>query len=155
MSRIGVFVSFNIEHDGELYERLLAESKKPTSGFAVLGGSERLAATGAWSEKARQRIRDADQVIVICSEHTGASTQASAELCIAQEEQIPYFLLWGRREFMCTKPAGAKPADGMYSWTPQILRDRITVTCRESSENSTAERVHGATRKGVIPGEPR
>ncbi len=148
MSKIHVFVSFDIEHDGELYELLLAQSGTPSSGFAVLGGSERLSATDVWSERVRCRIREADQVIVICGEHTGASISVSAELRIAQEERTPYFLLWGRREIMCTKPIGAKPAEGMYSWTRQILQDQMTCTLRKARDDATTETVLDAMRKG-------
>ena len=148
MSKLHIFVSFDIEHDGELYERLLAQSTTPSSGFAVLGGSERLTATDVWSERVRRRIREADQVIVICGEHTGASTGVSAELRIAQQERTPYFLLWGRREIMCTKPIGAKSAEGMYSWTRQILQDQMTLTLRKARADATTETVRDATRQG-------
>jgi hypothetical protein len=114
----------------------------------VSGSSERLSATDVWSERVRRRIREADQVIVICGEHTEASTRVSAELRIAQEERTPYFLLWGRREIMCTKPIGAKPAEGMYSWTRQILQDQITLTCRKAGADATAQAVRAATRRG-------
>ena len=79
----------------------LPQSRTPSSGFAVLGRySERLTATDLWSERVRRRIREADQVIVICGEHTEASTGVSAELRIAQQERTPYFLLRDRREIM-------------------------------------------------------
>jgi hypothetical protein len=96
----------------------------------------------------RRRIREADQVIVICGEHTGASMGVSAELRIAQQERAPYFLLWGRREIMCTKPIGAKSAEGMYSWTRQILQDQMTLTLRRARADATTETVRDATRKG-------
>jgi hypothetical protein len=72
-SKVHIFASFDIEHDGELYELLLAQSRTQSSGFAVLGGSERGTATDVCSERVRRRIRQADQVIVICGEHTEAS----------------------------------------------------------------------------------
>jgi len=148
MSRLHVFVSFDMEHDGELYELLLAQSRAPSSGFAVLGGSERSTATDVGSERARRLIGEADQVIVICGEHTEASIAVSAELRIAQQERTPYFLLWGRREIMCTKPIGAKPAEGMYSWTRQILQDQIMITSRRTGADVAAEIQRNATRKG-------
>ena len=139
VSKVQVFVSFDIEHDGELFKLLLAESEAPSSSFEVLSGSERLAPTEIWSESARRWIRKVDQMIVICGEHTESSPRVSGELRIAQEEQTPYFLLWGRRETMCTKPVGAKSLDGMYSWTQQILHDQITVTSRRISADAAAE----------------
>ena len=147
MRKIHVFVSFDIEHDGELYELLLEQSRSPSSGFAVLGGSERSTVTDVGSERVRRRIREADQVIVICGEHTEGSTCVGAELLIAQQERIPYFLLWGRREIMCTKPIGAKPLEGMYNWTRQILQDQIAFTSRKAESDAAAETVRDATRK--------
>jgi hypothetical protein len=148
MSKVHVFVSFDIEHDGELYERLLAQSRIPSSGFAVLGGSERSTATDVWSERLRRRIRGADAMIVICGEHTESSTRVHTEIRIAQEERTPYFLLWGRREIMCTKPVGAKSAEGMYSWTRQIVQDQITLASRKAGADATVETARHATRNG-------
>jgi len=147
MSKTDIFVSFDIDHDGELYELLLAESTGPGAGFAVSGGSERSVDVDSWRESARQRIREADQVIVICGEHTETSISVSAELRIAQEERIPYLLLWGRREIMCTKPIGAKPAEGMYSWTQQILQDQLDFIQRNAAADAKAEAVLEATPK--------
>ena len=148
MSKVHVFVSFDVEHDRELYKLLLAQSRSPGFDFAVLGGSERGTATDVCSESVRRRIREADQVIVICGEHTDASLRMSAELRIAQEERTPYFLLWGRREIMCTKPVGAKPGEGMYSWTQQFLQEQITLTSRRTGADVAAEIQRNAIRKG-------
>jgi hypothetical protein len=148
MSKLHVFVSFDVEHDAELYELLLAQSQTPTAGFSVSGGSARPTFADLGSDSLRGRIREADQVIVICGEHTKSSTSVGDELRIAQEEQTPYFLLWGRRDSMCTKPIGAKPAEGMYSWTPQILESQITLTVRKANADAAAETARNAPRKG-------
>jgi hypothetical protein len=142
-----VFVSFDVENDGELYELLLAQSRSPSSGFAVSGSSELSSDTEVGRERVRRRIREVDQVIVICGKHTEDSTRMSAELLIAQEEQRPYFLLWGRREIMCTKPIGAKPADGMYSWTGPVLQDQIALTLRKVRTDAATETIRDAARK--------
>ena len=147
MSTIQVFVSFDVEHDKELYERLLAQSRAPGSGFSVLGGSERSTPTDVSNVRVRRRISEADQVIVICGEHTEASERVSAELRIAQEDGTPHFLLWGRREVMCTKPIGAKPAEGMYNWTRQILQDQIALAVRSTRTDSTVDSLRRAVRK--------
>jgi hypothetical protein len=137
--KVRVFVSFDPEHDAPLYEQLLAQSRTPGSGFVVLGGSECSVGADVGFERVRRRVREADQVIVICSEHTGSSTRVTHELLIAQEEGTPYFLLWGRRERMCTKPVGAKPSEGMYSWTWQVLWDQISLTHRRAEADAAAE----------------
>lgn len=146
MSRVRVFVSFDIEHDAELFARLRTQSRG--AGFAVLAGSEPESAANVWNERVRLRIREADQVIVICSQHTEASANVSIELRIAQEERRPYFLLWGRREIMCTKPIGARSAEGMYSWTQQILQDQIAFISRNTRADAMAEALRSATRRG-------
>jgi hypothetical protein len=151
MSKTNVFISFDTDHDGELYELLLAQSRASCSGFGVSSGSDRLPRTvvgSEGSESVRCQIREADQVIVICGEHTEASVRVSAELRIAHEERTPYFLLWGRRDIMCTKPIGAKPSDGMYSWTRQILQDQIAFTLRNARADAKAETLRNAARKG-------
>jgi hypothetical protein len=148
VSKIQIFVSFDIEHDGELFKLLLAQSGDSSPGFEVLGGSERLTSADVWSESVRRRIRKADQMIVICGEHTGSSPSVSAELRIAREEQTPYFLLWGRREIMCTKPIGAKSTEGMYNWTRQILQDQITFTSRRIGADVAAEIQRNSNRQG-------
>jgi len=130
MTAVRVFMSFDLSCDEDLKERLLGESLNSLSGFEVVGCSEPAELTDSWRERVRHRIGLADEVIFICGEHTEESVQVSAEIRIAQEEQKPYFLLWGRREAMCTKPIGAKPSEGMYCWTSSILRDQIAVTLR-------------------------
>jgi hypothetical protein len=146
MSTIRVFVSFDIEHDGELYELLLAQSRTADFGFRVVGGSERSSAADVSGDRLRRRIREADQMIVICGEHTGNSANASAERSIAEQEGTPYFLLWGRREMMCTKPVGAKSAEGMYSWTHQILQEQIARALRGARADASAENLRNTTR---------
>ena len=122
---VRVFVSFDTEHDEHLYELLLEQSRLAASGFEVLGCSACLREGRLGSGILRQQIREADQVIVICGAHTGNSPSVAAELRIAREERKPHFLLWGRRAIMCTKPRGAETAEGMYSWTPEILQERV------------------------------
>jgi hypothetical protein len=145
MNPIQVFVSFDIEHDRGLFEELRSQSS--SSGFAVSGGSERHTATDVWNERSRRRIRDADQVIFICSEHTEASASMSTEIRIAQQEQTPYFLLWGRREIMCTKPVGAKSTEGMYIWSPSVLQDQIAITSRSNRTGEIAETLRSSWKR--------
>jgi hypothetical protein len=130
--RIRIFVCFDLDHDTDLQEQLVEQSSLPISRFEISGRSEGRVVTQLWAENVRRQICEADQVIVICGEHTGESNAVSAELRIAQEEHRPYFLLWGRREVMCTKPAAARPADGMYSWTREILHSQMTQTLRKA-----------------------
>jgi len=145
MNQTQIFVSFDIEHDRELFEALRSQSS--SFGFAVLGCSERHTATDVWNDRARRRIRKADQVIFICSEHTEASASMSTEIRIAQQEGTPYFLLWGRPEIMCTKPVGAKSAEGMYMWSPQVLQDQIAIASRSTQTGEIAQTLRNSWKR--------
>jgi len=142
VSQSRVYVSFDVDHDRELYERLLAQARGSSfcvSGESELGESGFVPTSDLWNERARQRIREADQMIVICGEHSEASVCMSAEIRIAQEEQTPYFLLWGRGGAMCKKPVGAKSAEGMYKWTRGNLEDQVAIGSRRSRTLTTVE----------------
>jgi hypothetical protein len=119
-----VFLSFDLEHDQDLHDRLLAEAGGRTS-FAISDQSEDGAITRSWTERARKRISASDELVIICGEHSHKSSRMSAELRIAQEMRKPYVLLWGRRQQMCKKPKAARSSDGMYMWAPGVLEDQI------------------------------
>jgi hypothetical protein len=140
MPNVRVFMSFDPDNDADLRDLLLEQSRKQCSGFEISARSEDAVMTDRWDQKVRRQISAADEVIVICGEHTGSSVRVSAELRIAQEEQKPYFLLWGRRERMCTRPVGSKRDDTMYSWTWEILQEQIVATLRNAEPREVADR---------------
>jgi hypothetical protein len=143
VSQARVYVSFDIEHDRELFERLLAESER--SSFSVQGKSEleHAFAADAWATRLRRRIGEADEMIVICGEHTDASQCMRIELRIAQEEHTPYFLLWGRRGSMCTKPIGAKSDEGMYKWTRENVENQVAIALRRPRSSAAVGSGYG------------
>jgi len=140
LSHVQIFTSYDVEHDADLHDALLTQSRSRYSRFEILGGSEGGEMTPRWEAKVRRRIQQADEVIVICGEHTEASKRVSAELRIAREERKAYVLLWGRRESMCTKPIGARPDDGIYKWTWDILQDQLTSRLRNARSLQVAAR---------------
>ena len=127
MHPIRVFASFDRDCDGDLRERLLAQSRSSDSPFEVADWSGNGAASSAANlgESLRERIDQVDALIVLCGEHTASSIAMSLELRTAQDQSKPYFLIRGRRELSCTMPVGAKPEDSMYTWIWQILKLRI------------------------------
>jgi hypothetical protein len=127
-----LFVSFDVDHDKDLVARIVEQSRRGGSGFTVSARSERGEISDRWCQSARTRIRDADEFVSICGEHTGDSLRMNTELGIAQEEGKPYFLLWGRRERMCSMPARAGRTACMYSWTWEILIQQISMTLRNA-----------------------
>jgi hypothetical protein len=133
-----VFVSFDLDHDRDLHERLREQAGRQLD-FAVSGCSEAGEMTGSWSARARSRISASDEVVVICGEHTDQASRVSAELRIAREEHKPYVLLWGRRERMCKKPTGTRPDDGVYSWTAEILQRQLRIELRRNEPPAVPE----------------
>lgn len=146
--RIRIFVSYDREHDEDLHDRLVEQASKRTSGFEISARSRARPPTDFWDEDLRRDIHEADEVIVICGEHSDCSGRMGAELRITQEEERPYFLLWGRRELMCTRPATAQPKDSMYSWTKEILNQQILNLRRTDHSNEQAARLR---RTKAIP----
>jgi hypothetical protein len=64
-------------------------------------------------------------VAVICGQHTDTATGVSAEVTIAQEEGVDYFLLAGRAAGGNKKPTAAKSTDKLYAWTWENLKKLI------------------------------
>jgi hypothetical protein len=150
MPDVRIFLSFDLEHDGDLWAAMLEQSHKTGSGFRISARSEARQMSDLWEQQQRCQIRDADEVIVVCGAHTADSVRMSAELRIVQEEEKPYFLLWGRREIMCTRPTGARPRDSMYSWTPDILRTQIAYTLRKDRPIEALK----SFKRGLAPPDP-
>lgn len=132
MNRTRIFVSFDRENDADLSELLDAQSRRPGSTFEISKGPDRKFSHPGWNADIRLEIQAADEIVVICGEHTDESLRVSLELAIAQDENKPYMLLWGRRDKMCKKPDGARNGDAMYSWTREILESQISSTLRDS-----------------------
>lgn len=125
MAKKRVFTSFDFDHDEDLRNLLVGQSKNPDSPFEMADWSVKEPMVGDWKEKVRTRIRSVDQMIVICGEYTQNATGVSVEVRIAQEESKPYFLLHGRKNKTCTKPKAAKSTDKMYDWTWENLKKLI------------------------------
>jgi hypothetical protein len=120
-----VFTSFDYDHDEDLRVMLVGQAKNPDTPFELADWSVKERMTGDWREKVRSRIRQVDQVLVICGEYTHIATGVGVELKIAQEEKKPYFLLRGRSTKTCTKPTTALPSDKIYKWTWDNLKSLI------------------------------
>ena len=91
MAKKRTFISFDYDHDLDLKNLLVGQSKNPDSPFEIADFSIKEPLSGDWKQKARTRIKGCDVVVVICGEHTDRAAGVSAELAIAQEERVPYF----------------------------------------------------------------
>jgi hypothetical protein len=140
MSDVRVHMSFDLTHDRDLHDRLVAQSRSGST-FAIASRSEPGEMNEAWAARVRGHIADCDEVLVICGEYTDRSPHVSAELKIAQEEKKPYVLLWGRRDSMCKKPRSARIDDGMYKWTADALERLLAAVLRRSREKDVPARL--------------
>ena len=116
------FISFDYDHDKDLKECLVGQARNPDSPFEITDMSIKEPIDYKWKEKARQRIKSCDVVVVLCGEHTDTASGVAAELTIAKEECVPYFLLKGHPDSYCARPANCYSSDKMYRWSWDNLK---------------------------------
>ncbi len=121
MTKKRTFISFDYDNDEDLKNLLVGQSRNEDSPFEITDMSIKEASSD-WKDKARTRIKGCDVVVVICGEKTDRASGVSIELEIAQDEDIDYFLLWGRSGKTCVKPNSAKISDKIYNWTWENLK---------------------------------
>ena len=112
------FVSFDYDHDNDLYGDLVEQSRRPDSPFRITDWSIPSAVHDSlWKWEARKRIDQVDVVIFICGVNTHSARGVEAEMSITQSAGKRYFLLKGRRRHTCSKPKNARLADTIQPWT--------------------------------------
>ena len=124
-SKKRVFISFDIDNDEGTKTMLAGQAKLPDSPFDFTDASVKYHLTGDWKDKVKRRMDNVDQVIVLCGQKTHTASGVAAELEIAQEKKVPYFLLTAYSDKTCTKPTTAKSGDKMYDWTWDNLKKLI------------------------------
>ena len=122
MKKQKVFISFDYDHDSDIKGSLVAQARNDDSPFEIIDMSIKEAIDSNWKYYARRRIKSCDCVIVLCGEYTASAKGVTAELTIAQEEGVPYFLLCGRNDKFIQKPIGARASDKVYNWTWDNLK---------------------------------
>lgn len=122
--KVPVYISFDYDHDETLKVFLMGQAKLEDSPFFIEDVSIKEATTD-WKEKARKRIKGADQVAVICGKHTDTATGVNAEIEIARGEKTPYFLLAGYKDGGYKKPTAALETDKVYKWEWENLKKLI------------------------------
>lgn len=125
MAKKKVFISFDYDHDEILKTFLVGQAKLEDSPFELADWSIKEHIDEKWKEKARARIKQVDMVAVICGSNTNTATGVSAEIKIAQEEKVPYFLLAGYKDKTNVKPTAALASDKLYTWTWDNLKALI------------------------------
>jgi len=104
---------------------LAGQAKLDDSPFDFKDASVKGHLTGDWKDKVRNRMRNIDVVIFLCGEHTHQASGVDAELKIAQDKDMNYFLLAAYSDKTCKKPKPAKSTDKVYNWTWPNLKTLI------------------------------
>jgi hypothetical protein len=125
MNKTRVFISFDYDNDADIKNLLVGQSRNEDSPFSIVDMSIKEPINYNWKENARKRIKSCDVVAVLCGEKTNTATGVSAEMRIAQEEHVPYFLLSGRPNGNVVRPLAAKNSDKLYKWSWDILKALI------------------------------
>ena len=123
-TKVPVFISFDYDHDDDLKVLLVGQAKNEDSPFFIEDWSIKEASTD-WRDRAKARIKRADQVIVICGKHTDTATGVNVEVRLAREVGTPYFLLAGYADGGNKKPTAALDEDKLYKWTWDNLKALI------------------------------
>jgi hypothetical protein len=119
-----VFISFDYDHDSDLRVMLSGQGKRKNAPFAIADWSIKEESRG-WKAEARKRIRLSDIVIVICGLYTHQAAGVATEVAIARDEDVPVYLLKGRKSGWARKPRGCF-WDTMNDWTHENLRTITT-----------------------------
>ena len=110
-----VFISFDFDQDRALRDLLVGQSKNPGSPFEVIDSSLHEAAPEKnWPDKAREKIKAADIVIVIVGALTCHAKGVQEEVKIARELNKKIVQLIGHKDQACPRVPNAGI---LYRWT--------------------------------------
>jgi hypothetical protein len=123
-NKIPVYVSFDYDHDATLKELLVGQAKNDDSPFFIEDWSIKDPSSD-WKDKAKSRIKRANQVIVLCGKHVDTATGVNVEIRLAREVATPYFLLAGNSDGGNKTPTAALSTDKLYRWTWDNLKTLI------------------------------
>ena len=116
-----VYISFDYHHDHDLKENFVTQFELHGLPLKIVDYSIKEEISENWKKKARERLRQVDFMIVICGQNTHTAAGVSAEITIAQEERIPYYLLAGRQSYS-TRPRTARTTDKLHEWKWSYLK---------------------------------
>ncbi len=121
MAKTRVFVSYDYEHDSDLKDTLIAQSKLPDSPFSINDLSLREKVSD-WQQKARAAIEKCDVFVALLGNYAHQATGVRREVKMAR--QI------GKRRFQLRKRGhNPKPLEGageVVAWKWKNLKKWLT-----------------------------
>ena len=116
-----VFISFDYDHDVSQKNLLVGQSRLDDSPFEISDVSIKQEETD-WVNKARQKIRNADVVIILCGYYTDTARGVDTELRLAREVGTKYYFLRAYNDKTPYKPKSAYSFEKVYDWTWDNLK---------------------------------
>lgn len=116
-----VFISFDYDHDISQKNLLVGQSRLDDSPFEISDVSIKQEETD-WVNKARQKIHNADVVIILCGYYTDTARGVDTELRLAREVGTKYYFLRAYNDKTPYKPKSAYPFEKVYDWTWDNLK---------------------------------
>lgn len=116
-----VFISFDYDHDVSQKNLLVGQSRLDDSPFEISDISIKQEETD-WIGKARQKIRNADVVIILCGYYTDTARGVDTELRLAREVSTKYYYLRAYNDKTPYKPKSAYSFEKIYDWTWDNLK---------------------------------
>ncbi len=116
-----VFISFDYDHDLSQKNFLVGQSKLDDSPFEISDVSIKQEETN-WVTKARQKIANADVVIILCGHYTASARGVDMELQLAKEAGKRYYFLNAYNDSFARRPRSASIYETIYDWTWNNLK---------------------------------
>lgn len=122
MAKTKVFLSYDYEHDLDMKNNLIAQSKQQDSPFSINDFSIHEKSSD-WQQKARKSIQDCAVFVVLLGDHTHQASGVRRELRMAR--QI------GKRRFQLrkkgTQPKPLEGAGTVVAWKWKNLMKYLTL----------------------------
>lgn len=120
MAKTKVFISYDYDHDAQLKDTLIWQSKQQDSPFSINDISLQQA-TPEWQQKARAAIEACDVFIALLGEHTHQAQGVKREVKMAKQIGKKRFQL--RKKGQCPTPIDG--AGEVVAWRWKNLKKRL------------------------------
>ena len=123
MPKKRVFVSFDFDNDRALKDLVIGQSRLSDSPFDVIDYSlKEDFPMSTWEERARQKIKRSDIVLVMVGSETYKAPGVLKEVKMAREEEIPIVQMIGHRDGTYEP---VPDAGRLYSWSWENLKNLL------------------------------
>lgn len=120
MAKTKIFVSYDYDHDSQLKNTLIGQSRLQESPFSISDFSLQ-AATPEWPKRARAAIESCDVFVVLLGDHTHQAKGVLREVRMARHINKRRFQIRKRGQF----PTPIEGAGEVVAWRWKNLKERL------------------------------